>query len=87
MKGMLASRHRKQLSSSLIKEPILRECQCNLILLTQLQTKGSQFICCMYSEAVATDADILLESLDTILFPGVSSSIEAHSGFANEQAK
>ena len=86
MKGMLASRHRKQLSSSLIKEPILRECQCNLIL-TQLQTKDSQFIRCMYSEAVATDADILLESLDTILFPGVSSSIEAHSGFANEQAK
>ena len=41
----------------------------------------------VFSEAVATDADIFLESLDTTLFPGVSSSIKAHSGFANEQAK
>ena len=39
------------------------------------------------SEADTTDADIFLESLDPTLFPGVSSSIEAHSGFANEQAK
>ena len=29
MKGMLASRHRKQLSSSPIKEPIFLECQYN----------------------------------------------------------
>jgi len=34
-----------------------------------------------------TDADFFLESLDSTLFPGVSSSVEAHSGFANEQAK
>jgi hypothetical protein len=84
MKGMLASRHRKQLSSSLIKEPILRECQCNP---NTASTKCSRFIRCVCSEAVATDADILLESLDATLFPGVSSSIEVHSGFANEQAK
>jgi len=38
-------------------------------------------------EADATDADAFLESLDPTLFPGVSSSVEAHSGFANEQAK
>ncbi|KAF9478910.1 lipase class 3 family protein [Pholiota conissans] len=38
-------------------------------------------------EADATDADAFLESLDSSLFPGVSSSVEAHSGFANEQAK
>ncbi|KAF8882766.1 Alpha/Beta hydrolase protein [Gymnopilus junonius] len=31
--------------------------------------------------------DAFLESLDSSLFPGVSSSVEAHSGFANEQAK
>ncbi|PPQ69478.1 hypothetical protein CVT25_002042 [Psilocybe cyanescens] len=37
--------------------------------------------------ADATDADAFLESLDSTLFPGVSSSVEAHSGFANEQAK
>ena len=41
----------------------------------------------MCSEADATDADTLLESLDPTLFPGISSSIKAHSGFANEQAK
>lgn len=40
-----------------------------------------------YSEADATDANAFLESLDSTLFPGLSSSIEAHSGFANEQAK
>ncbi|KAJ6605839.1 lipase [Mycena sp. CBHHK59/15] len=34
-----------------------------------------------------TDADFFLESLDSTLFPGVSSSVQAHSGFANEQAK
>jgi len=38
-------------------------------------------------EALATDADAFQESLDSSLFPGVSSSVEAHSGFANEQAK
>jgi len=38
-------------------------------------------------EADATDADAFLESLNPTLFPGVSSSVEAHSGFANEQAK
>ena len=85
MKGMLASRHRKQVSSSLIKEPILLECQCNPI--PTIQQKANKFIRYVCSEALATDADILLESLDTTLFPGVSSSIEAHSGFANEQAK
>lgn len=39
------------------------------------------------SEADATDADAILESLNPTLFPGISSSIEAHSGFAGEQAK
>jgi len=38
-------------------------------------------------EADATDADAFLESLDATLFPGISSSIEAHNGFAAEQAK
>nr|BAL02936.1 lipase class 3 family protein [Pholiota nameko] len=38
-------------------------------------------------EADATDADAFLETLNTSLFPGVSSSVKAHSGFANEQAK
>ncbi|KAJ7065267.1 Alpha/Beta hydrolase protein [Mycena amicta] len=34
-----------------------------------------------------TDTDFFLESLSPTLFPGLSSSIQAHSGFANEQAK
>jgi len=38
-------------------------------------------------EADATDIDAFLETLDSSLFPGVSSSVEAHSGFAGEQAK
>ncbi|KAI0825734.1 lipase [Irpex lacteus] len=34
-----------------------------------------------------TDADIIREKLDSTLFPGISSSITVHAGFANEQAK
>ncbi|KAF5379500.1 hypothetical protein D9615_006487 [Tricholomella constricta] len=38
-------------------------------------------------EALATDANAYMTSLDPTLFPGVSSSVEAHEGFAGEQAK
>ena len=38
-------------------------------------------------KADATDLDAFLESLDPTLFPGISSSVKAHSGFAREQAK
>lgn len=38
-------------------------------------------------EALATDANAFQESLNPTLFPGVSSSVEVHSGFANEHAK
>nr|ABN45742.1 lipase [Antrodia cinnamomea] len=34
-----------------------------------------------------TDADIEKTTLDSSLFPGLSSDIEVHSGFANEQSK
>ena len=61
---------------------ILLECNPNTA-----STKGWQFIRCVCSEADAIDADVPLESSDATLFPGISSSIEAHSGFANEQAK
>ncbi|KAJ7623656.1 lipase [Roridomyces roridus] len=37
--------------------------------------------------SLVTDSDFFLSSLNSTLFPGVSSSIEAHSGFADEQAK
>ena len=47
----------------------------------------SQLVVLDYREADATDANAFLEPLDSSLFPGLSSSIEAHSGFANEQAK
>jgi hypothetical protein len=33
------------------------------------------------------DGDLILGSLDSTLFPGLSSSIQVHQGFANEQAK
>jgi len=34
-----------------------------------------------------TDIDLILGSLDSTLFPGLSSSIEVHQGFANEHAQ
>ncbi|KAF8270695.1 lipase [Lactarius quietus] len=34
-----------------------------------------------------TDADFFLTNLDSTLFPGLSSSIQVHNGFAAEQAK
>ena len=40
-----------------------------------------------FSQAIATDIDAFKENLDSTLFPGVPSSVEVHSGFANEQAK
>lgn len=46
---------------------------------------NSNFV--LSSEAIATDIDAFLEKLNPSLFPGISSSIEVHSGFANEQAK
>jgi len=35
---------------------------------------------------LVTDGDIVLENLDSTLFPGISSSIKVHSGFATSQA-
>jgi len=35
---------------------------------------------------VVTDGDFFLKKLDSTLFPGISSHIEVHSGFADEQA-
>jgi hypothetical protein len=40
----------------------------------------------IHSLAVLTDADIFMERPDPMLFPGVDSSVELHSGFANEHA-
>lgn len=42
---------------------------------------------CYISVADLTDIDIEKTTLDPTLFPGVSSSVEVHEGFANEQAK
>ena len=39
------------------------------------------------SLADLTDADFFLDTLDPSLFPGISSGVEVHNGFANEQAK
>ena len=36
---------------------------------------------------ILTDADIIFTTLDSDLFPGLSSDIEVHSGFADAQAK
>ncbi|GBE86641.1 hypothetical protein SCP_0905210 [Sparassis crispa] len=37
--------------------------------------------------SILTDIDIILEPLDQSLFPGMSSDVLVHSGFANQQAK
>ena len=34
-----------------------------------------------------TDVNIVMKSLDTTLFPGVSSSVQVHGGFADEHAR
>jgi predicted lipase len=39
------------------------------------------------SLADLTDGDLILGPLDSTLFPGLSSSIQVHQGFANEHAK
>lgn len=39
-----------------------------------------------YSLSVLTDANIILSSLSTALFPGVSSSVKVHSGFKDAHA-
>ena len=41
---------------------------------------------CMGSLPLITDADFFLGNLDSSLFPGISSSVEVHSGFANAQS-
>ncbi|GJE91296.1 lipase family protein [Phanerochaete sordida] len=51
------------------------------IIVAHQGTDTSEFL------ADLTDADIFRESLDSSLFPGISSSVTAHSGFADEQAK
>lgn len=33
-----------------------------------------------------TDVDIIMDTLDPTLFPGVPSTVEAHEGFLNEHA-
>jgi hypothetical protein len=40
-----------------------------------------------FTDSENQDIDFFLGPLDSTLFPGISSSIEAHNGFANEQAK
>ena len=87
MKGMLASRHRKQLSSSVMKEPIRLKCQYTSNSSTGTTPTKRLTIYLMCSQAIATDAEIFLENLDSTLFPGVSTSVLVHTGFSNEQAK
>ena len=41
----------------------------------------------LFSLPIITDGDIIRESLDPTLFPGISSSIGVHSGFAGSQAR
>ncbi|KAI9458355.1 lipase [Lactarius psammicola] len=53
----------------------------NTVIVAHQGTDTSQFL------ADLTDANFFLESLDPSLFPGVPSSVEAHNGFASEQAR
>jgi hypothetical protein len=44
-------------------------------------------ILCEHRLADLTDLNIIMENLDSTLFPGISQSVKVHAGFANEQAK
>ncbi|KAL6303473.1 alpha/beta-hydrolase [Sparassis latifolia] len=55
--------------------------QENAVVVAHEGTDPTQFL------SDLTDADIITENLDSSLFPGVSSDIWVHSGFANEQAQ
>ena len=41
----------------------------------------------LHSLPLITDGDIELDILDATLFPGIDSSIEVHSGFADAHSK
>lgn len=53
----------------------------NVVIVAHQGTNTSEIL------AVLTDANIALGPLDQNLFPGLSSSIRVHQGFAGEQAK
>ncbi len=69
-----ASRNRSQQSVRLVFVAGTLRC------LTHLKKPSSRL-------ADLTDADFFLEPLDSSLFPGIPSDVEAHSGFANDQAR
>ncbi|KAF8623148.1 hypothetical protein AX17_007537 [Amanita inopinata Kibby_2008] len=52
----------------------------NSVIVAHQGTDTSQIL------ADATDLNVLLERLDPDLFPGIDPSVQAHSGFANEQS-
>ncbi|EGN98489.1 hypothetical protein SERLA73DRAFT_56451 [Serpula lacrymans var. lacrymans S7.3] len=53
----------------------------NAVVVAHQGTDPTQFL------SDLTDANIPMENLDPTLFPGVDSSVEVHSGFANEHAQ
>ncbi|EMD39926.1 hypothetical protein CERSUDRAFT_112169 [Gelatoporia subvermispora B] len=53
----------------------------NAVVVSHEGTDPTQFL------SDLTDTDIVMENLNTTLFPGISNSIFVHSGFANEHAK
>ncbi|KAI0258702.1 alpha/beta-hydrolase [Gloeopeniophorella convolvens] len=53
----------------------------NSVIVAHQGTNPTQFL------ADLTDVDFFLANLDSTLFPGLSSSIQVHNGFAAEQAK
>ena len=81
--GMSGSPHRWTQSLSRIKEPIPRKCKIIFL------TKFPDCLRLSYPLSLAdlTDASIFPEKPNPLLFPGISSGVEVHSGFANEQAK
>jgi hypothetical protein len=54
--------------------------QANTVIVSHQGTDPTQLV------SVLTDANILVDPLDTALFPGVPSSVQVHNGFRNVQA-
>lgn len=80
--GLLALIQHWRPSLSRTKGPIPKKCMLQLA----FDYQHSHLFPRTQSESLLTDADFFLESIDSSLFTGVSSSVEVDSGFASDQA-
>ncbi|KAG6810178.1 hypothetical protein H0H92_012969 [Tricholoma furcatifolium] len=83
LQGMLDTLHLWPRLLLAIRELIPQNCQFKSVLISLHIVNA----CPITSEADLTDVEVVMSSLDSTLFPGLSSSIEVHDGFQDEQAE